>query len=226
MSLLEAAQVTAVATVALAVGAIVTAVFAFLAFRKQSQEVRSIERQVKDQEKLTAQQAELLRIQAEQADVQRQQLEAQREVNARQAEVTAVQADELRESLEERKRAREQQHSAQAARVFVWQEPGIDPSSLPGTPAVVAHIRNDSDQPVYGVVLVWRGGSMERGRAVIGAIMPGLEAEDAQPVPEGTAPGMLSVIAFFRDAGRAYWRARPDGWFGELSAEEAPSESR
>jgi hypothetical protein len=62
-------EITAVATAVLAAFAIVTAVFAMHAFRKQSQEVRTIERQVKDQEALTRQQAELLTIQSAQLTV-------------------------------------------------------------------------------------------------------------------------------------------------------------
>lgn len=46
-------EITAIATAVLAFFAIVTAVFAYIAFRKQSQEVRAIERQVTDQEKIT-----------------------------------------------------------------------------------------------------------------------------------------------------------------------------
>lgn len=45
MSLLLATQITAVATAVLAVFAVVTALFAFLAFRKQSAEVRLLQRQ-------------------------------------------------------------------------------------------------------------------------------------------------------------------------------------
>ena len=41
MSMIAAAQWTAVATIALAVFAVVTAVFAFLAYRKQSKELRA-----------------------------------------------------------------------------------------------------------------------------------------------------------------------------------------
>jgi hypothetical protein len=204
MSLLAASQVTAVATVVLAAGAIVTGVFAFLAFRKQSQEVRSIERQVTDQEALTAQQAELLRIQGEQAELQRQQLEEQRGDNARQAEVMALQADELRESLEERKRDREQRRSAQAARVFIWERDDIDTRGLDDPPSVVARVRNSSEQPVYGVVLIWRRGTMRAGSTVIGTVVPGEEAEDKQFVPEGTSPNMFGAVAFFRDATRVY----------------------
>ena len=42
-------EISAVATVALALFAIVTVMLAYLAFRKQSREVRAIERQVIDQ---------------------------------------------------------------------------------------------------------------------------------------------------------------------------------
>jgi hypothetical protein len=48
MSMIAAAQWTAVATIALAVFAVVTAVFAFLAYRKQSEELRSIEAHMTD----------------------------------------------------------------------------------------------------------------------------------------------------------------------------------
>jgi hypothetical protein len=43
MSMIAAAQWTAVAIIALAVFAVVTAVFASLAYRKQSKEVRTLE---------------------------------------------------------------------------------------------------------------------------------------------------------------------------------------
>jgi hypothetical protein len=48
--LLAPTWVTAVFTIVLAVGAIVTAIFAFLAFRKQSQQVRLLQKQVTDDE--------------------------------------------------------------------------------------------------------------------------------------------------------------------------------
>jgi hypothetical protein len=58
MSLIAAAQITAVATAVLALFAIVTAVFAFLAFRKQSREVGLL------QEQATREAAERRRAQA------------------------------------------------------------------------------------------------------------------------------------------------------------------
>src|SRR5712692_9860969 len=119
MSLIFATQLTAIATAALAVFAIVTAFYARQAFRRQSQEVAAIERQVTDQQELTKQQAELLKVQSGQLELQRQQLDDQRQANARQAEVLELQVSELRESLAERKREAELRHRDQAARVFI-----------------------------------------------------------------------------------------------------------
>jgi hypothetical protein len=100
--------------VILAVGAIVTAILAGLAFREQAEEVRAIEQQVADAQKLAQQQADQL-------ELQRQQLDDQREANARQAEILGLQANELRESLAERKREAEQRYRAQASAVFISQ---------------------------------------------------------------------------------------------------------
>lgn len=69
MSLIFATQLTAVFTAFLGVGAIVTAVLAYLAFRKQARAVAAIERQVSDEQELTRQQAELLKVQTGQLEV-------------------------------------------------------------------------------------------------------------------------------------------------------------
>ena len=63
MSLIAATQITAVATGILAVFAIVTAVFAFLAFHKQSTKVAALQQQVRDQRDLTAKQTPVLELQ-------------------------------------------------------------------------------------------------------------------------------------------------------------------
>lgn len=120
MSLIFATQFSAVATAVLAVLAIATAVFAFLAFRKQSQEVRAIEQQVTDAEELTRQQAELLRVQSGQLELQRDQLADQLEANARQADILELQAAELSASIEQRKRNVEEVRRRQAAMVTAW----------------------------------------------------------------------------------------------------------
>jgi hypothetical protein len=58
MSQLVAIQVTAVATAVLAVGAAFTVVFAFLAWRKQSAEVNTLQQQVASEQSVTAREAE------------------------------------------------------------------------------------------------------------------------------------------------------------------------
>ncbi|HVB41959.1 MAG TPA: hypothetical protein VNF47_04545 [Streptosporangiaceae bacterium] len=63
MSLLLATQITAVATAVLGVGAIITAIFAFLAFRKQSVEVTTLQDQISDQRKVNEQQTTVLKLQ-------------------------------------------------------------------------------------------------------------------------------------------------------------------
>jgi len=90
--------VTAIATVVLAIGAGITAIWAIKAFGKQTQELGVLEQQAKDQQALTGQQAELLKLQSGQLDLQRQQLGDQRQANERQAAIAELQAQELRES--------------------------------------------------------------------------------------------------------------------------------
>ncbi len=71
MSLLAATQVTALATVLLAIGVIITAVLAGLAFRKQSEEVRLLGRQLEEQHRDLSQRERLLeRQQASAVDLQ------------------------------------------------------------------------------------------------------------------------------------------------------------
>ena len=128
MSEISASQLTAVATFALAILALITAVFAGLAFRKQSQEVRAIERQVTDQQEVTRQQAELLRVQAGQLELQRQQFEQE-------------QAD---------------RRQAQASLVYMSVEPRPFDGS-PQEMRDAACVYNTSAQPIYDVVLVLDG---------------------------------------------------------------------
>ena len=63
MTFFGAALITAIATVVLAVFAVVTAWYARKAFREQSREVAAIEQQVNDEQEVTRQQAELLKVQ-------------------------------------------------------------------------------------------------------------------------------------------------------------------
>lgn len=59
-------------------GAAITAIFAILAFRKQSEEVGTLKQQASDQQELIRQQSELLKLQSARLDLEREQLEQQR----------------------------------------------------------------------------------------------------------------------------------------------------
>lgn len=124
MSEIFAGQLTAVANAVLAVFAIITAVLAGLAFRKQAREVSD---------------------QAAMLELQRQQLSDQQAASAKQAEVLELQARELRKSLEERLHTAEEKRRAQAAQVTTWfkKQPNVNgPYAEWG-----AMIRNNSDLP-------------------------------------------------------------------------------
>ena len=210
------AEITAIATAVLAVFAIVTAFFARQAFRKQSQEVRAIERQVKDQHELTRQQAELLKVQSGQLELQRQLLDDQRKASTDQAKVLKLQADELRESLAARQRAAEEQRKAQASKVFIVEAEGLSrpPSGPPAIPFVVARAVNSSDQPVYDVEFYWRRGSASHGEPnpePLGILLPGEQEEKSRDFPSDTNMAISGAILRFRDAAGVRWIRRTDG---------------
>ena len=146
MSLFGVTMLTAVATVVLAVGAIVTGILAYLAFRKQSREVSAIEGQVADERELTRQQAELLRVQTGQLEVLRAQLEEQRKTSSKQAEVLELQAEDLLKSLEERERAADERKRSQAVSVTAWYG-----REKPDGTRWGAWLRNGSSLPIMAV---------------------------------------------------------------------------
>ena len=57
MSLNLSSEITAIATAILGVGAIVTAILAYLAFRKQTQEVGILQQQMREQQEVLAREA-------------------------------------------------------------------------------------------------------------------------------------------------------------------------
>jgi|HubBroStandDraft_6_1064221.scaffolds.fasta_scaffold268244_3 hypothetical protein len=65
MSMLAAAQITAVATAVLAAGAIITAIFAVRAFIKQADELTTLQSQAGDQGKTNARLREAAELQAQ-----------------------------------------------------------------------------------------------------------------------------------------------------------------
>ena len=180
--------ITAITTAGLFIGAIVTAIYAIKTFREQSQ-----------------------------------QLEDQRKINAEQTKVLDLQASELRESLAERKREAERRKIAQASQVFIWtettDEPVIEGLQRPigRRMAIIAHLKNTSQQPVYDLAIVWRKRTDPWGEPdMIGLVlMPGQEASRMRIIdPSLPGHGNLSLfeaVAHFRDAAGWHWRANADG---------------
>jgi hypothetical protein len=226
------AVLAAAATAVLAVFAIVTAWYARRAFLKQSQEVAAIETQVADGQQLTRQQGELIQVQTGQLDALRGQLEEQRKASGAQAEVLELQAAELRESLAERTRQAEQMRRAQAARVFLTEEPfasgadrrnaafreSLGVSTPPFSVTVTAH--NTSDQPIYDAELYWHRGSADHGDPnpePVGTLLPGATHTSTRVFPPETNLEVSGAVLRFRDASGTKWTRRADGYLEEQS---------
>jgi hypothetical protein len=220
MSIFGATTLNAFATLALAILALITAIFAGLAFRRQSEEVRAVERQVADEQELSRQQGELIKIQTGQLEALRGQLEEQRKTSAAQAEVLALQAEELQESLNERRRQIELGRGYQARRVYLTE--GRFASRTAGTdttpPSVTAIAYNTSDQPIYDAELVWHSGSASHddpNPEPIGTLLPGLEHPSRREFPSETDLSASGAVLRFRDAAGTTWLRKPDGDLAE-----------
>lgn len=210
-SLTAPTWLTAAFTGVLALGAIITAVFAIMAFLKQSQEVKD--------------QADMLRIQSDQLGAQREQLGEQQKVNRKQIEVLELQARELRESLAEREREREQQHRGQASQVFISQNVSQQPATaymdaIAGretSPTVTAVVSNTSGLPIYGVQIIWhRGGAPHGEPDSFLSILPGSKAEASREFPAATDFERDGAAVRFRDAAGIAWVRRRDGALDEV----------
>lgn len=193
--------ITAIGTAGLLIGAIVTAIYAIKAFHEQSQ-----------------------------------QLADQRKVNAEQTIVLELQTRELNESLAERKREAKQRKIAQASQVFIWTEATDEPvgegrQRLVGRRvAIIAHLKNTSQQPVYDLVITWRKESVPWGEPeVIGSVlMPGEETSPMRVI-DPSLPGhgnisLFGAVAHFRDAAGRHWRAYVNGPPTDTDIEEEREE--
>jgi hypothetical protein len=180
--------------------ALATAIFAGLAFRKQSKEVELLGQQLKDQQA----------------------------INEKSATVADLQAQELRESLEQRKADAATQRRAQASKVFIVEQTDRYMVGKPGkdTLGVTARVMNESDDPIYKVLLSWHLGTAPQGRDPIdGAMMPGAESSAMQYVPDGANPDQFGAVVFFYDATGVCWRRRPDGQLDEILPGQEPPHS-
>jgi len=193
---------TAIATVVLAVFAIVTAWYARKAFREQSQEVSD--------------QAEMLKLQSDQ-------LEEQRKINAEQTKVLELQARELRESLNARELQSLELRQQYASTVVAWQD---DPERAGAASwLVVAHVLNTGGRPVRDVSARWYAdGKPIRAREQLTAcLMPDDRKNFDCRVDGATIRAGLKAIVQFRTVGEDWWSAGTDGSLvGGLEIADAP----
>jgi hypothetical protein len=125
MSLIFATQLSAAATTVLAVFAFTTAILAYLAFRKQSREVRD--------------QAQMLKVQSDQ-------LKEQQKINE-------LQAADLRASIKQRKLDADERRREQARVVSAWiGKTRDDPDRNGGMRQISLELINGSPEPIYGLV--------------------------------------------------------------------------
>ena len=204
MSVDLSGEITAIATAVLAVFAIVTAIFAVRAFRKQSQEVSD--------------QASMLKVQSKQ-------LAEQRKINERQTEVLELQAAELRESLEERKREAVERRDAQASQVHIALK--TIGKSRKGAPTIEATVVNASErqQPIYDVKLYGhvRGqGSGTPNQVPLGTVLNWEKETRHRDFLADIDASDCSAALTFRDALNVTWMKTPDGFFAPESSDVTP----
>jgi hypothetical protein len=83
--------------------------------------------------------------------------------------------------------------------------------------AIVAHLKNTSQQPVYNLEISWhnKGIPWDKPDVIRPALMPAKQ-EDRMRIIDPSIPGqgnlaLFGVFAHFRDAAGVHWRASPFG---------------
>jgi hypothetical protein len=187
----------------LAVGAVVTTVYAIRAFRMQANEVSKLAQDRKDQQALSRQQVDVLQLQAQ----------------------------ELRAAIRQRERGSNRhvepapEPDAQARRVYATQEhldrsPAIPPAQVAivgkPRPYVRVTVVNLSDAALRELELDWHAGSARNGEPdFVGQMLPGREAVRGREVPPGIDPARFTAAVRFRTENGLTWLRRPDD--GSLS---------
>lgn len=205
MSMLVAAQLTAWATLVLAIFAVVAAIFAFLAWRGQTEEIETLKDQLASQEELTEAQLPLLQDQKV----------------------------ELKDSREQREREMQERREAYASRVFIWAEAKgtyVHVNKADNTYSndvawtASTHIRNAGELPVYDVIFSWRIGSrMAHQENHTLPLMPDdPDVIATWELPPDTSKDSVTAVAFLRDAAGNRWRIWTNGKRDLLASEEWP----
>jgi hypothetical protein len=190
--------------------AAITAVFAFFAFRKQSEEVRALKAQVEDQHQLTVKQTPVLELQTK----------------------------ELEASLKQREDEAAERHRAHARMISVMLGPNA-PASKGTRRRIAIDLINGSAEPVYGLVvgLVYIQGA---GPAVLERWLEIRQKHPDRSVPIttvsilpagdfriwitdtyglGIPSGRLAAEVAFTDRNNVHWIRRATGQLEELNQE-------
>jgi len=134
-----------------------------------------------------------------------------------QAKMLKLQTEELRQLSAVREREAQERRRAQAVQVYAWWTMG-EGSSADGV-QVTAHVRNTSQQPVYGVALsVPPGGAKMRLEPLL------LGQEHGAPFTyDPTSQASLKSVADFVDRAGARWRTWSDGRLEEIPKRAEPT---
>src|SRR5580700_3071564 len=127
------------------------------------------------------------------------------------------QSVEVTALLSESRREADTRHREQAVRVLVWLEHLTGQHGQEDIPAhaVVAHIRNTSNHPIYDMTCYWyhERNLADKPGYVIGPLIPASEYS-VEELDFGNI-GIYPVIEF-RDINGTGWRAGPDGSLKEV----------
>jgi hypothetical protein len=197
MSVAASSEIMAIATALLALGAIVTAWFAWRALRKQAEEVRTVEQQLIEQHAVNELQVQELQESLEERKRDRQlrhRTQASRVWFRREYEAPVL------------------THSEDDPSVPKWSRAVVSVS-----------INNSSEQPVYDAMLSWQFRDEQAGVTELGTILPG-ETQARwvidTPLTKGTDLATLSAVGYFRDAGGTTWQIRTDGQLTEMESRD------
>jgi hypothetical protein len=183
MSLLAATEMTAIATAVLAAGAILTSVFAGLAFSKQS-------RQLKDQQGINEKLRKVLTLQAQ--------------------DLTATSAIRDRDTGELRQA---QARQVFLVKKWHERDPALDQvtanlTSQQHSPVLVMTIENSSDRPIHDVELRWDvDGVPADVEDTWKTFEPHVKQSKTRPIPTGNES--LTAVLRFTDANDFAWERRP-----------------
>lgn len=204
--ILTATWVTAIATAGLFLGAIVTAIYAVMAYRAQAREINLMGQQRDEQRALTRQQIDLLQLQAQALRAPRAAAPPRwianlvsfvRLILGRAYQERRHQEPELEAPAEVLPSTREssaERPSTQAREVLAWQEHTLSATRRRPTrqQQMTVNIENAGTEPVYDVQVRWHPEPQPAGTRSRRAWRRALADFNAEPPPTPDRIGILS----------------------------------